>query len=79
MKFSTSTATFLVAALALLQGPPVVDAQDEQKLLRGGGDNIEAGDTTNSRNLALTNGSQKCIAGSPTKYHEVVWSDTITR
>ena len=78
MKFSTSTTTFLVAALALLQGHPVVDAL-EQKLLRGGGDNIEAGDTTNSRNLALTNGSQKCIAGSPTKYHEVVWSDTITR
>ena len=80
MKFSTSTATFLVAALALLQGPPVVDAQDEQKLLRGGRDNIKARDATNSRNLqAPTNGSQKCVVGSPAKYTEVVWGNTYTR
>lgn len=72
MKFSTSTATFLVAALAL-------NAQ-KQKILRGGGDNIEAGDITNSRKLqAVTNGSQKCIACSPAKYIEIVWGKTNTR
>jgi len=80
MKFSTSTATLLVAALALLQGPPVVDAQDEQKLLRGGGDNINPRNATNSRNLqAPTNGSQKCVVDSPSKYIEVVWGNTYTR
>lgn len=80
MKFST-TATFLVAALALLQGPPVVDAQDEQKLLRGGRENIKARDAPrNSRNLqAPTNGSQKCVVGSPAKFTEVVWGNTYTR
>ena len=79
MKCSTSTATFLIAVLALLYGPPVVDAQ-EQQLLRGGGDSIKAGDITNSRKLqALPNGSQKCIAGSPAKHTEVVWGETNTR
>ena len=46
-RFSTSTVTFIVAALALTHSPPLVDGQ-EQKLLCGGGDN-----TNNNNNNSV--------------------------